>query len=287
MKKENILRNKNYYRFFWLSLFLAAQESSSLSPSKEAFFKRNEAPDSLKALLDTHYDEMLSSFEAGCSDKNCIKAHKVYTFPWLPGYLIKRHPHRMLGAEILHNCIEKNKLDLLVIPKKYLYHINGKPDILKKENYFVLAQKIESDDLERGPFDLKQVQQICKLIHDTKFFDLGKKNYFRLKDKKIALIDTGYWKAFESNVFLALSKFIFDGHNLNSDFTKEALEYLFKELAASIPTANQAQYAQIYRKIGRYLKTIAPRTIPWDYEMFFNNNLPAPSSLIEKTKGES
>ncbi|MFZ5954648.1 MAG: hypothetical protein ACOYT8_06155 [Candidatus Dependentiae bacterium] len=108
-------------------------------------------------------------------------------FDWLKGYMVKLNVDRLKGAEILNRCIQENNLDLIAIPKQWVF-----------QNY-VVAEKIEGthDDV----ITLKKAQQLWTIVEKTHYIDLKPANLIHCANGKIAIIDTEL-RSFKLNVDL-------------------------------------------------------------------------------------
>lgn len=241
--------------------------ASVLAHSENDTIKNYIVEDSLKQILDAHSHDMLSSFNR-CEEDVCIKKQSVYEFHWLPGYLVKLQSTRIHGMEMLRTCIKQYALDLLVVPEKRLYHVNGRADSFKKRNYVVIVPKIENVTFQ-CKFNLQEVQQICILIQKSGYDDLHAGNLKRLSDKRIIIIDTETF-AFTHTPFKGLFKF------LNMNIEEDAMKYLFSQMIKYINETPKEKYNWVYFKMERFFhKHKAEFT--WDAATFFYQHFPRPS----------
>ena len=76
----------------------------------------------MKAILDEHIEEVLRAMGLKeCIKPRCLKGHRAYEFPWLPGYIIKTNIDRVSQFDQFSECIKDNNLDLILFPDKRLY----------------------------------------------------------------------------------------------------------------------------------------------------------------------
>ena len=86
---------------------------------------------------------------------------------------------RIVGVERLLECINENKLDVIVIPDKRIYEVEG--------DVFIIVSKVEP--IGRPPLTLKQVKQLWTLVEETGYNDMHDGNYSFIADGKIVIID--------------------------------------------------------------------------------------------------
>ncbi len=167
-----------------------AVESNSISLQKEALFiKAHLVHASLRAVLDDHSETLATLVQA--IDATPHQKHGVWKFEWLPGYYVKYNVDRLFMRERLAHCIESYNLNLLHTPKKYLYHIKGRPAELSNLNYVVIIKEVTADPLgDSYPMGLEQIQQFIVLIEKTGHCSTFAHNYLRLGDGRISFIDT-------------------------------------------------------------------------------------------------
>ncbi len=255
------------------------------------FPEKNRVTSSIKALLDNHAQEIQEAFTADLCEKGCLKKNKVYEFPWLTGYLIKKGTPRLLGAEILSSVIKQNDLNLLGVPDKKIY-LPTQP--YEAENSLVIVQKL-IPDLDPKPLNLRQVQQLWTLINKSGFVDLHDENYLRLPNDKIMIIDTELY-FFSSDLNRGLSRFILS-HEFKM-FEEDAFKFLLEEFAQFLkqnpesekchPTqqimhqidfipylSETSTYPKIYDAMKIWI-TVQENIFEWDYLNYFEENYPKP-----------
>ena len=108
---------------------------------------------------------------------------------------------RLFGYERIANCIKKNKFKHIVLPKKYLYHVPGRPWELADENYMVIAERIAGIELDKYMDICKKKKQKCRFtqevanevftcVWESIIFNPDHKNILFTKNGKFAFIDT-------------------------------------------------------------------------------------------------
>ncbi|MFA6065736.1 MAG: hypothetical protein WC707_00985 [Candidatus Babeliaceae bacterium] len=160
-----------------------------------------EMPANVKDALDAHRAELQAFIQEKTSRfktfsyknprwwQGFVDGEGVTKISWLPGHYIKYHVNRVMGANILKQSIEKNKLTALDVPKKYLYRVYDDNRPISDENTLVIAEKIEE-----GPLKLlnsAHINQIICLHNTTGFEDPHERNLIRADDSKCYIIDTG------------------------------------------------------------------------------------------------
>jgi len=251
--------------------------------------RRNKIPDevllenynvslSIKAILDEHKEELFEAFTS-CNPDVCLQKRRVYEFPWLPGYVVKKNLSRIRGVERARRIAEENNLDCIEFPEKRAYEVDGR--------VFIIVPKVNPDP-NPEPFTLRQVQQLWKFVLKSNYNDLHKENYMRLKNGKIVIIDTEQ-RSF-GRMFRGLARFIRNHypHDYEEDAFKYVLENLADYFAHNIPQDIHNLSDRIIQKYGRNSYPVVykimyenltayERVFDWDYVTYFKEHFPDPS----------
>jgi hypothetical protein len=189
-------------------------------------------PSEVIQVLDQHADELIQMLK-NCreSEGHCPTETGIRHFPWLPQYLVKHTIDRLEGVEILQKCIEYYSLDRLTVPKKYLYHVPGRPSKLSNANYLVIVPVIKR--MPERPLTVEEVEQLCVLIHETYFWDIYSENLFFSEDGKITLIDTELRSFKKHKILDALMRFLDHTGKIVHQYGLEddAFTFIFAEIA--------------------------------------------------------
>ncbi len=182
----------------------------------------------IKAILDEHR-KIIDKKVKKIHGKKLSHALGVWQFDWLPGYYIKYGAERIKGMHRIKKCIKNYNLDLVSVPDKRLYHIPGRPEEFNDRNYVIVVKAVEK---EPQPLTVEQVKQLCTIIKKTGYMDMTDTNYRRAPDGKLYIIDTeGFNK---SRIIKGFLRMIGTKHDLNTDYTPEALKYLFAEIKSHL-----------------------------------------------------
>jgi hypothetical protein len=197
----------------------------------------------IRKLLDEHSDLLCSLVDT--VHQTPYQKHGVWKFDWLPGYYIKYNIKRLFMRERIASCIAKNNLDLLYIPRKYLYHIKGRPEALHSLNYLIVVEDVPSVTHTK-PLGIEYAQQFVKLIKETGHCSTYACNYLELKDGRLALIDTDgtFNKKNSIRGIIDLLR-----RNLSSYYTEEARSYLIECLARSMARLTKEDYLVALKRI--------------------------------------
>jgi hypothetical protein len=261
-KKEHSMK---VYSLAILCIF-SVSRAFSLSPTDEEFITRYAVDPSLAEILDQHSQEIAQKLEE--TYKKPTKKHGVWTFEWLPGYYVKYNLARIKGMERMRECIQKNNLTFIRVPDKRIYHIKGKPRSLHNLHYAIVVKASEADPLEMSkPLTLDQVKQLCVLIEKTGYISMTNTNYIRGSNGILTMIDSE--ATFDhSQRILAYIRMIGARHNLNRDYTPEALTLILNEMANTLkklpPKDRETALSTIYRYLHEQQK---PHR--WDYIGYF------------------
>lgn len=267
-----LTEGRDMKKLLYVVVFSIVQSVYS-DPSYDPIKKYGVEP-AVKALLDEHQEELLTAFDS-CQPDVCVRKHRVYEFPWLPGYLVKTHISRIFGAQRARTCIKENNLDLLIVPDKWVYTLAGKT--------FIIVRKLNT--IKWRPLNLRQVQQLWTFVLKTDYTDLHAGNYIFLENDRIALIDTET-RSYGLRTFKALSRFIINHYPFH--YEEDAFKYVLQELARLVPKdithiphtmiakKGKYSYPKLYRKMYTNL-THDEHVFEWDYIAFFKENFPDPS----------
>lgn len=226
------------------------------------FRKKYEVNEPLKKVLDEHAGAIAHKLKEVRSWK--LKKHGVWRFSWLPDYYVKFNLARIHGMEKMKSCIAAKNLDLLKLPDKRIYHVKGTPRTLNNYSYAVVIEKVKAQN--RRPLNLKQIQQMCKLIKETGYISMTSTNYIRTEGDTITLIDTE--GTFNRNeLTMGFMRLLGGGHNLNEDFTPEALKYIIEELVNITPRSKCITVYNEAKKVFARQKAAAR----WDYRNYFKH----------------
>ena len=133
------------------------------------------------SILDKHSNELYKKLMS--ISKNGGQ-HGVWQFSWLPGYYVKYGLSRIWGMEIMQQVIDEHTLDLLWLPDKRIYHLNGRPTQVNNTNYCVVVKKVKADPHSK-PVTQEQIKQMSTIIRKTKYISYTHDNYLLLKDGTI------------------------------------------------------------------------------------------------------
>jgi len=235
---------------------------------EDAYIRKYAVDPEIAAILDAHHDDIArvlrKAADAGRTE------HTTWNFPWLPNYMVKLNIKRITGMERIKKCIEEYNLDLITVPDKRLYHIKGRPTSLSSKNYLVVVKMSETDP-HRKPLSLRHMQQIITLMKKSTYISFSASNYIRTYHDKIVMIDT------ESNFDIrqllsgGYIRLIAAKHDISRDFTKEALQYLLREIAIELHRCNGSECKKVMSEVARYL-TRARKT-DWDYMNYLYREL--------------
>lgn len=230
------------------------------------FIKKYSVDPEVKKNMDAHAKELIR--EVSKLEKRGIKTHRTWTFKWLPGYFVKLNLVRIHGMERMQECIKKHNLDLLGVPDKRIYHIKGRPEVLNSKNYLVVVKEVPKDP-HAQPMTLRHVQQLITLMYETEYISLSAANYIRTYNHKIVIIDTE--TNFDRKKILSggYTRLISGRHNIDKDYTREALEYILTDAAHLLAKYRGPARAAIHKEIKKYLTKPEPS---WNYLGFFEQS---------------
>ena len=169
----------------------------------------------------------LTSLQAHFIKKN----HQIVAMlPEEPNFIIKALPSdksykmnifsdrlnasRVIVADEIRSLIADQKLNNIVVPQKWLYHLPGKPETLNDRNYIVIVEKLDLLDGDANLQALKnltavQIKEIYAVIRGVGLYDARSNNIIITKRGKVAFIDTEPRWAYNVPFFKrALKKFL-------------------------------------------------------------------------------
>lgn len=152
-------------------------------------------PAQVKTLLDAHAKQLQILVKTAHDQPHLRMGRHVHEMPWLPGYLIKYGVQRFYNAQKLKSIIRADKLGLISVATKYLYHVPGRPEKMSDKNYLVIVKKVVKDSEpsaygdQRQILNLEQVKQLCYVALRARHYDLHTSNYI-VSQGKLVIIDT-------------------------------------------------------------------------------------------------
>ena len=147
-----------------------------------------ELPTDIREILDEHVDDM-KAYLLRCH-QGARQGTNVKSFDWLPNFHVKYEVIRVANAERLKNIVAVHNLDLIVVPDKYLYHINGQPLEVVNGNYVVIVKSLQGRDGFNAGINVQQARQLYKVCKYAPYYDMITHNYLILADNRVAIIDT-------------------------------------------------------------------------------------------------
>lgn len=231
------------------------------------FISRYSVDPALKNILDQHAYEIEDKLDKLAH--RGLKEHATWQFDWLPGYYVKYNLSRIRGMERIKRCIEENNLDLLGVPDKRIYHVKGRPEILDNRNYVVVIKAIETDPAFQV-LSLRHVQQLATLMRKSTYISMTATNYIRTHNNKLIIIDTE--STFDKKLLLSkgFMRLISAFHDINKDYTQEALEFVLNQMAYMLATRRRPERNNLYKEIMRHLRR--PKEAQWNYIEFFEKS---------------
>jgi hypothetical protein len=145
-------------------------------------------PAVIRELLDEHIDDIKAYMVTCC--EGARQGYNVKSFPWLSDFIVKYEVVRVANAERLKIIVKDLNLDLIVVPNKYLYHIDGQPLEVANGNYIVVVQKLQGVSGFNAGINVQQARQLYKVCKYTPYYDMVTNNYLILPDNRVAIIDT-------------------------------------------------------------------------------------------------
>ncbi len=207
----------------------------------------------LKEILDAHSSQLESLIEEVHATKH--QKHGVWQFDWLQGYYIKYNVSRVPKRECVARCIKKHGLDLLHTPKKYYYHLKGRPRELHNLNYVVVIKALEHH-LFTEPMGFEQIRQFIKLIETSGHCSTFSHNYVRLEDGRISFIDTdGTFNP--KNPIRGIIWLL--NEDLESYYSEEAGAYILDTIAYYYVRLSEEDKRRYKQQIKEFLEEQHPR----------------------------
>ena len=202
---------------------------------------------SLKEVLDAHSSELKKLVRETHATRN--QKHGVWQFDWLPGYYVKYNVTRVPKRECEARCIREYKLNLLHTPKKYYYHIKGRPRKLHNLNYVVIIKALEHQPFSE-PMSLEQVKQFITLIETSGHCSTFSHNYVRLEDGRISFIDTdGTFN--RKNPIKGIIRLL--GEDLDSYYSEEAGAHILDKIASHYVRLSEKDKRRYNQQIERFM----------------------------------
>jgi hypothetical protein len=233
--------------------------------SRDHYIESYSVDPEIAAILDLHSEEISKKLQKIYASR--WQKHGVWQFDWLPGYYVKYGLSRIDGMERMKKCIKDYNLDLLTVPDKKIYHLKGRPHELSDLNYAVIIKAVDASPNHK-PLTLKQVKQLCTIIHKTDYISMTSTNYIRTTDGKLSLIDTE--ATYDRKKLLkGFLRMVGTDHNLNRDYEKESLKHVFSEIKkylAKHPKEADSAMTQLLEFLKEQKK---PHS--WDYTSFFKS----------------
>lgn len=149
----------------------------------------DELPIEVKAVLDSHADELFEILQVWNTRGYARKGSNVCRPAWLAGYLVKYGIERIANAEKIRRVAREHGLSVSA-PKKYPYHVPGMPDLMSSENYLVIAQEVLGKTGREVCLTLKQAEHLCAIALFAEHYDLHPANYFSKPSGELVIIDT-------------------------------------------------------------------------------------------------
>ncbi len=184
--------NTGWFLVVVLALTSFAWSGTHFSGERREFISAHSVTSELETILDSHSNELEAMIGKCIKQKpgtKCETDYAVKEFSWLPGYFVKFGVDRLKNAESLRFFIEKHQLNLLMVPQKYYYHIQGRPYDLADSNYLIISKKVELDQNSR--INKEQMTQLALLVELHGSVDNHAGNMLPMKDGRVALVDTG------------------------------------------------------------------------------------------------
>lgn len=177
----------SFFRYSWSRTLVVVACTTTVSLAQ--------LPAHVKTILDNHAQQLQIILRTANDQPHLRMGRHVYEVPWLPGYLIKHGVNRFYNAKKLKAIIQQEKLDLIDVAIKDLYHVPGRPEKISDKNYLVIVKKVVPDNPMPGQSDqrpilnLEQVKQLCRVALKARHYDLHTANYI-VSQGKLVIIDT-------------------------------------------------------------------------------------------------
>jgi len=194
-----------------------------------------------RARINKYVDNFINKMDEVAISHIFTEQHKVTSsfnpdpiaIPGAPGYFIKTDSSRVVGAKAFSDCIEKHKLQHVVVAEKWLYEI---PDNIRKkhkisEKFLVVAKNVERAGGGRKSINLFQAKDVCCLLRNAHCFgryylDLTDENVFCDSADRLAFVDMER-KGFDGPTPVGGLKMLSIKRNVDAD----AREFVEQELA--------------------------------------------------------
>jgi hypothetical protein len=140
----------------------------------------SELPQNVRKILAQHTGEL----------HQLLQEQGVTRKDWLPGYLVKYGIERVPNAQKLRKTIQKHNLNLLDVPRKYIYQVYDKDKAPNNQNSIVVAEYIQGTPGIETTLNLQQTQQLYCAVDHTALYDLNYRNYIVANNQTVYIIDT-------------------------------------------------------------------------------------------------
>lgn len=152
---------------------------------------KTDVPAPIKALLDAHTRE-IQALSAECSRQGIVVGGGgVRQVEWLPDWYIKYGIARYINAHIIKAFIAQNKLTLVSMANKFLYHIPHRSYDLSNDNYLVMAQKASGNHIAGWHLlNGQQMDQLIKVELQLEHSDMRPANFVVDHNGIITIVDT-------------------------------------------------------------------------------------------------
>ena len=139
-------------------------------------------------------------------------SRKVASHPKMPDLLIKygreRNDRTLCGnisrvteSRKMRDNLEKNGVEGIVVPHKWLYHIPGQPEDICDGNYMVFAERLDIMGRHENKewlynMPVEHAEKLLRLFIEVHYPDISDHNIYYLNDKEtLAVVDTEEWNA--------------------------------------------------------------------------------------------
>ena len=111
---------------------------------------------------------------------------------------LKKYQNRIAGARILREHLEANRIDRILVPRKWLCTLPDRFDVRRgKPSYIVVVERYDILDYDRSKrryreIDKDLLRDLCTILFKFRGLDFTARNVPFTRDHKIAYIDTEY-----------------------------------------------------------------------------------------------
>jgi len=113
---------------------------------------------------------------------------------------LEKYQNRIAGARILREHLEANRIDRIVVPRKWLCTLPDRFDVRRgKPSYIVVVERYDILDRDRSKRRYREIdedllRELCTVLFKFRGLDFTPRNVPFTRDHKIAYIDTEYLK---------------------------------------------------------------------------------------------